>query len=161
MAWDAFLILDDTVKGESRRAGHEEQIELISFSFGASNPASIGVGSGGGSGTVSLSSFNIMKKTDASSVGMFKACCLGQHFPTASIELYKSGGDALLYLKFDFEEVFVDNIQWSGAEGGDGVPLESVSFSFGKVEVTYTKQAPDGTADGDFVSSWDIRAGTE
>ena len=72
MAWDAFLTLEG-VKGESQRKGHEGEIELISFSFGATNPSSIGIGSGGGTGKVSLSSFNVMKKTDASSVGMFQA----------------------------------------------------------------------------------------
>jgi type VI secretion system secreted protein Hcp len=161
MAWDAFLTLDG-VSGESQRAGHEGEIELISFSFGASNPASIGIGSGGGTGKVSLSSFNVMKKTDASSVGMFRASCMGQHFPTAKATLYKSGGsEPLLYLLFDFEEVYVDHIQWSGAEGGDNIPMESVSFSFGKVTITYTQQNPDGTAGGDFEGSWDVRTGTE
>jgi len=161
MAWDAFLTLEG-VSGESQRAGHEGEIELISFSFGASNPSSIGIGSGGGTGKVTLSSFNVMKKTDASSVGMFRASCNGQHFPTAKATLYKSGGDtALQYLLFEFEEVYVDNIQWSGAEGGDNVPMESVSFSFGKVTITYTQQNPDGTAGGDFQGSWDIRTGTE
>lgn len=161
MAWDAFLTLDG-VTGESQRAGHEGEIELISFSFGANNPSSIGIGSGGGTGTVSLSSFNVMKKTDASSVGMFRASCMGQHFPTAKATLYKSGGEEpLQYLVFDFEEVYVDNIQWSGSEGGDNVPMEAVSFSFGKVTITYTQQNPDGTAGGDFQGSWDVRTGTE
>ena len=161
MAWDAFLTLEG-VKGESQRKGHEGEIEIISFSFGAHNPSSIGVGSGGGTGKVSLSSFNVMKKTDASSVGMFRASCLGQHFPTAELALYKSGGDKpLLYLKFAFEEVYVDSLQWSGAEGGDNIPMENVSYSFGKVEIVYTQQNPDGTAAGDFTGSWDVRTGTE
>lgn len=161
MAWDAFLTLDG-VSGESQRSGHEGEIELISFSFGATNPASIGVGSGGGTGKVSMSSFNVMKKTDAASVGMLRACCLGQHFPTAKATFYKSGGDTpLLYLLFEFEEVYVDSIQWSGSEGGDNIPMESVSFSFGKVTTTYTQQNPDGTAGGDFQGSWDVRTGTE
>jgi len=54
MAWDAFMTLEG-VSGESQREGHEGEIEVISFSFGASNPSSIGVGGGGGTGTVSLS----------------------------------------------------------------------------------------------------------
>jgi type VI secretion system secreted protein Hcp len=160
MAWDAYLTLEG-VKGESQREGHEGEIELISFSFGATNPSSIGIGGGGGTGKVSLSSFNVMKKTDASSVGMFKASCAGQHFPTAKASLYKSGGkEPLLYLLFEFEEVYVDNIQWSGAEGGDNIPMESVSFSFGSVTITYTQQNPDGTAGGDFQGGVDVRTGT-
>ena len=160
MAWDAYLTMEG-VSGESQRSGHEGEIELISFSFGASNPSSVGIGSGGGTGTVSLSSFNIMKKTDGASAEIFQHCCLGEHFPTAVISLYKSGGTApLMYLMYEFEEAYVDNVQWSGAEGGDNVPMESISFSFGKVTITYTEQNPDGTAGGDHVGSWDVRTGT-
>ena len=159
-AWDAFLEVDG-VSGESQRAGHEGQIELRAFDFGGTNPSSVGVGSGGGTGTVNLSSFNFMKKTDASSAEMFQRMCTGTHFPTATLTMYKSGGDAALdYLLFEFEEVYVDNITWSGSEGGDGVPDESVSFSFGKVVITYNEQNPDGTKGGAHVGSWDNRTGT-
>ncbi len=61
---------------------------------------------------------------------------------------------------YDFEEVYVTNISWSGAEGGDPVPHESVSFAFGKVTVTYKIQGEDGTATGTKVGSWDVRTRT-
>jgi type VI secretion system secreted protein Hcp len=158
MAWDAYLTVDG-VTGESQREGHEGQIEILSFSFGANNISSVGSGSGGGTGTVSLSSFSVMKKTDATSAELFQHCCDGQHFPTAKLILYKSGGSAgpLDYLVYDFEEVYVDSIQWSGSDGGDPVPHESVSFSFGKVAITYAEQNADGTRGGDHVGSWDVR----
>lgn len=161
MAWDAYMTMEG-VSGESQREGHEGEIEVISFSFGASNPSSIGIGGGGGTGTTSLSSFNFMKKTDGASAEIFQHCCTGEHFPTAVMTLYKSGGaaGALPYLEYAFEEVYIDNIQWSGSDGGDNVPMESVSFSFGKVEITYTEQNPDGTAGGDHVGTWDVRSGT-
>ena len=161
MAWDAYMTVDG-VSGESQRKGHEGEIEVISFSFGGSNPSSVGVGSGGGTGTVNLSSFNMMKKTDAASAEMFAHMCSGKHFPTGTVTLYKSGGDAgaLAYLVYEFEELYVDNIQWSGSEGGDNIPMESVSMSYGKVVITYTEQKPDGTAGGDHVGSWDVRTGT-
>ena len=160
-AWDAYLTVDG-VTGESQRAGHEGEIELISFDQGGSNPSSVGIGSGGGTGTVNLTSFNFMKKTDAASAQLFQHMCTGKHFPTAKVTLYKSGGDggAVDYLSFDFEEVYVDNITWSGSEGGDGIPMESVSMSFGKFTITYNEQNPDGTKGGSHVGSWDVRTGT-
>jgi type VI secretion system secreted protein Hcp len=161
MAWDAYLTVDG-VSGESQREGHEGEIEVISFSFGGSNPSSVGIGKGGGTGTVNLSSFNFMKKTDASSAEMFAHMCAGEHFPVGKMTLYKSGGKggALAYLVYEFEEIYVDSIQWSGSEGGDNVPMESVSFAFGKATITYTEQNPDGTAGGDHVGSWDVRTKT-
>lgn len=161
MAWDAYLTVDG-VSGESQRSGHEGEIELIAFDFGGSNPSSVGIGSGGGTGTVNLSGFNFVKKTDAASAELFAKMCTGNHFPTAMLTMYKSGGDAgaVDYLLFEFEEVYVDAINWSGSEGGDGVPTESVSFSFGKVTITYNEQNPDGTKGGSHVGSWDVRVGT-
>ena len=161
MAWDAFFQIEG-VDGEAQRAGHEGQIEIMSFSLGASNPSSVGYGSGGGTGTVSLSSFSVMKLTDATSPALFQKCCEGEHYPTAKLTLKKSGGSggALDYLVYDFEEVYVDSIQWSGASGGDPLPTESVSFSFGKITVTYAVQNPDGTKAGETPGSWDVRTRT-
>ena len=158
--WDAYLTVEG-VKGESQRAGHEEEIELISFSFGASNPSSVGIGKGGGVGAVDLHSFTFEKHTDAASADMFKHCCSGKHYPQAKLTFYKAGGDggALDYLIFELEEVFVDNIQWSGSEGA-GIPSEMVSFSFGKVVVTYNQQDEKGAKAGSFMGSWDVRTGT-
>jgi type VI secretion system secreted protein Hcp len=160
-SWDAYLTVDG-VSGESQREGHEGEIELISFNFGGTNPSSVGIGKGGGTGTVNLTSFSFMKKTDASSAEMFQAMCVGDHFPKAKLTMYKSGGKsgAVDYLVFEFEEVYVDSIMWSGAEGGDGVPMENVEFSFGKAIITYNEQNPDGTKGGAHVGSWDQRTGT-
>lgn len=160
MAWDAYLT-GDGLQGESQRAGHEDEIELVGFDFGGSNPTSVGVGKGGGVGTVNLADFNIIKKTDASSATLFQHMCTGQHFPTCKVTMYKSGGDAgpVEFLLFEFEEAYVTNITWSGSEGGEEIPTESVSFAFGKVTITYNQQAPDGTVAGSFVGAWDIRTG--
>ena len=67
MAFDAFLKIEG-VDGESTRTGFEKQIELLSFSWGASNTANVGSsGAGGGAGKASVSSFNCLKATDAAS----------------------------------------------------------------------------------------------
>ncbi|MFH1765581.1 MAG: type VI secretion system tube protein Hcp [Gemmatimonadota bacterium] len=157
--WDAYLTVEG-VTGESQRAGHEGEIELISFSFGASNPSSIGIGSGGGIGAVNIHSFTFHKYTDAASADLFKHCCSGKHFPTAKVTLYKAGGTGgpLDYLIFEFEEVYVDDITWSGSEGA-GIPTETASFSFGKVVVTYNQQDAAGAKSGSFMGSWDVRTG--
>jgi len=56
MASDAYLLID-TVEGESVAQGMTKNIELDSFSFGASNPADVG-GGGLSSGKCSLSYFS-------------------------------------------------------------------------------------------------------
>jgi type VI secretion system secreted protein Hcp len=159
--WDTYLTVEG-VTGESKRAGHEGEIDLESFDFGGTNPSSVGRGGGGGTGTVSLSTFNISKKTDAASAELFQALCTGNHFPTAKITMYVSGGNAGAVQKciFEFEEVYIESMHWAGAEGSDSVvPSESVSFAFGKVTITYNEQNPDGTVGGAHVGTWDVRTG--
>ncbi len=155
MAFEAYLKLDG-VEGEATREGYEKQIPLLSFNWGAMNPSSP-IGSGAGSGKVSISGFQVNKFTDKSSAPMFQACCSGKHFPKATITVLKAGGDtALDYLRYDLGEVFIDSINWSGSEGMD-VPSENVSFTFGKVEVNYTEQKADGSKGGTIVAGWDLK----
>jgi type VI secretion system secreted protein Hcp len=157
MAFDAFLKIDG-VPGESTRKGFEKQMEILSFSFGANNPATIGSAGGGtGGGKVQVSAFNIMKKTDAATPVLFQACCRGDHYATAVVTLNKAGGKAPVdFVKYEFEKVYVADIQWSGSTGGDDSPTENVSFVFGKVSVTYTPQNPDGSKGSPAVGAWDL-----
>jgi type VI secretion system secreted protein Hcp len=167
MAFDAFVYFDGKsssgleVKGESTDDVYKAKgaFEVYSFSLGASNPVTIGSAtSGTGGGKVSISSFSIMKKTDSASAALFRACCDGSHFTAAHVVLRKSGGKKVEYLKYDFEEVFVESVQWSGSTGGDDTPTESLSVAFGKVAVTYTPQKPDGTAISPAKEAkWDLR----
>jgi type VI secretion system secreted protein Hcp len=163
MAYDAFMWLEGGApecKGETQDKTYKAKgaFEIYSFSWGASNPSTIGSSSAGsGAGKVSISSFNIMKRTDSASAGLFLNCAKGQHFTAGHVVLRKAGGTALEYLTYDFEEVFVDSVQWSGSSGGDDTPSESVSFSFGKVDLKYTPQGEKGVAGTPIPASWDLR----
>ena len=160
MALEAFLKIEG-IPGESRKAGHPDEIDILSFSFGASNPTTVGKGTGAGASQVNISSFNIMKSTDLASTALFLRCAKGEHIPTAIVTLRKAGGtNPLEYLQYKFTKVYVDNIQWSAASGGDDMPTESLSLAFEKVEIVYSSQADDGTAKKTVGSGWDIPSGT-
>ncbi len=158
MAFDAFIKIHG-VEGESIRKGHEKEIEIYSFSWGASNPTTVGHGTGLTAGKVSVSSFNIMKKTDKASPSLFQACCIGKTFTDATVTLQKASGNAaspIHFLTYKFKDVMVESIQWSGASGGDDTPTESVSLAFGSVQIDYTPQGMEGDASGNASASWDI-----
>jgi type VI secretion system secreted protein Hcp len=160
MALEAFLKIEG-IPGESRKQGHADEIDIFSFSFGASNPTTVGKGTGAGASQVNISSFNIMKATDLSSTALFLRCAKGEHIPTAVVTLRKAGGtNPLEYLQYKFTKVYVDNIQWSGSSGGDDTPTESLSLAFEKVEIVYSSQADDGTPKKTVGSGWDIPSGT-
>ena len=155
MAFDTFLKIDG-IDGESTDDKHKGEIELQSFSWGASNPVTIGSASGGiGGGKVSLSSFNFMKKTDKSSPKLFLACCSGEHIKTAKLTMRKAGKTQNEFVTYEFTEVMVESIQWSGSHGGDDAPSEAVSFAYAKVVTKYSAQKADGTMDSPVPAGWD------
>ena len=63
MAFDAFLKLDG-IPGDSTDATHKGEIDVMSFSWGESQPiATHGAGGGGGAGKVSFQDLHIGKST--------------------------------------------------------------------------------------------------
>jgi len=159
MAFDTFLDCGTDLPGESTATGFVGKIEIFSWSWGASNPATVGSGKSGiSAGKVSISSFNVMKKTDKSSCKLFAYACNGTHIPTIIVTMRKAGGTAQqAFLVYTFTECMVESIQWSGSSGGDDTPTESVSFAFAKVAIAYSTQSKDGktmTAAGS--ASWDL-----
>jgi type VI secretion system secreted protein Hcp len=159
MAYDTFLDLQG-VEGESTAKDMTNKIEIYSFSLGASNPTTVSSGAGGLSGgKVSVSSFNLMKKADKASPKLFQACCTGKHFSKATVTLRKATGDSgqKAFLTFDFTDVMVESVQWSGSSGGDDTPTESLSLAFGKVDIKYQPQDSKGGNVGSAIEgAWDL-----
>ena len=101
-----------------------------------------------------------MKKTEDASPQLFMNCCTGQHIPKATILMRKATGKDTkqqTFLRYDFDDVMVDSIQWSGAAGGDDTPMESISFAFAKVSITNFKQDPaKGAMSKGSGATWDL-----
>lgn len=159
MAYDAFLKLDG-VTGESQKDQHKGEIELLSFSWGVTNPTNVGTGTGMSTGKASVSDFSITKPTDSASGALFKNCCSGKHFNTAVVALQKATGTASgeVYLKYEFDKVMITNISWSGSanSGAGDHPVEHVSFAFENVKVTYKPQDSSGKLGSQQVVSYNV-----
>lgn len=159
MAFDAYVDLKG-IPGEATAKGFEKKIEIFSFSWGASAPVTVGPGTEGMTASrVSLSSFNVMKKTDVASPKLFAACTLGDHITEMTVSLRKQTGTGGqdTFIIYKFEEVMVESVQWSGSSGGDDTPTESVSFAFGKVSFEYKQQGVDGKLVSGTPILWDVR----
>jgi type VI secretion system secreted protein Hcp len=156
MAFDAFLKIDG-FPGESKDARHPDEIEIFSFSWGASNAAVISGGGGGGSGKVSFQDLNFTNPPHKSSPKLMLACATGQHIKNAVLTLRKAGGSPLDYIKVTLEDCMVSSYQQAGDTGGDR-PVEQVSLNFAKIEFSYTEQKPDGSAGTVTTAGWDIVA---
>jgi len=166
MAFDTYMQIDGgtEVVGEATASGIPKgAFEIFSFSWGASNPTTVGTTGGGlSAGKVSVSSFNVMKKSEKSSPILFSTCCNGQHYKAAQVVCRKAAGKSAkqaTFIQYDFTDVMVESIQWSGSTGGDDTPTESVSFAFAKVKITYNIQNTDtGELSKGAEASWDLTA---
>ena len=138
MAYDAFLKLDG-IAGESQKANHIGEIDIMSFSWGSSNATSVGTGTGASTGKVSISDFSIMKSTDSASPNLFQKSCDGTVIGSGVVTLQRqTNAGAVPYLVYNFTNVYVTSIQWSGSGGSGDAPMESVSFCFEQGTVDYT-----------------------
>jgi len=143
MAVDAFLKVDG-IDGESTDDQHSKWIEVQSFSFGLTQPASAASGSSGRTAErVNISDFSVVKQIDSSSPTMALACCDGRHIKEVKVEICEASGDKHVYATYTMEDVIVSGYQPSGAKGGEKV-TESVSFNFGKIKWEYTPIGQDG-----------------
>ena len=157
MASDAFLEIDG-IKGESTDKDHKDQIEVLSYNWGVSQMAS-GTASSSGGGTTARADFqdlSIVKELDSASPLLNKACWTGNHVAKVTLRLNRAAGDKRVkYMEYKLENVIVSSVSIGG--GGGGIPTESVTFNYGKITTTYTKQArPGGGGAGDVPAGWNL-----
>ena len=150
----------DGVEGESKDAKHKGEIDVESFSFGASNEGSTGGGGGGGAGKVSMHDFSFTTRASKASPKLFLACASGQHIKTALLTVRKPGGQQQNFLKITLNDVLVSGYAEAGAEATD-VPTDQVTMNFSKIQFSYTGQRPDGSPDAPVTVGWDLKTNTK
>jgi len=140
MAVDYFLKLDG-IDGESQDEKHKNEIQVLSWSWGAANVSSVSGTGGSGAGKADLSDINMMLNFDKSTCKFFKSICAGTHIPSGELSAVKAGTDGKPYLKVDLKEIFVTGLQMSAA--GE-IPAVSLSFSYNEIQMNYFMQDEKG-----------------
>jgi type VI secretion system secreted protein Hcp len=155
MAVNAYLIVDGR-PGPSTSL--KDAIDILSFSFGASNTAVIGAGSSGGAaraGRANMGDLTIMKVLDKTSPLLFDDCCTGNYLKKVDIIYDKPMGDSQeAYFKIHMEDALITSIQQSGSSEN---PVESISFAFSKVKVSYNPEE-GGSLKGFIDKGFDVLA---
>lgn len=157
MAVDYFLKIDK-IPGESKDAKHKDEIELESFSWGATQTGTFGGGGGGGAGKVSMQDFHFMMRVNKASPKLVLACATGEHIKNAILTARKAGKDQQDFLKYTFSDILVSSYQTGGASAGSEIPTESISLNYSKMEVEYKEQNPDGTLGAPVKAGYDLKA---
>jgi len=152
MASDIFAKIGD-IKGESADAKHKDEIEVLSFSWGVTNGATIGAGAG----KATFQDLSIVHTIDKASPLLLKACATGEHLKEATITHRKAGKGQQEYLVVKMNDVIITGVVHGGSGEGSS---ETVSLVFAKVDFEYRPQKIDGTLDAGIHFKFDIKANT-
>lgn len=157
--FDAFLKIKD-IPGESQDSKHKEWIEILSYSHGVSQLTSGSASSGGGRSAERCDhqDVSIVKTLDKASPKLNLFCCNGAHISEVIIELCRATGDKQKYMEYKLSDVLVTSVRPGGSsKGGDSLPLEEVSFNYGKIEWIYTAtDHKTGKPAGDVKTNWSV-----
>jgi type VI secretion system secreted protein Hcp len=152
-----FLLMIDGIKGESQQDKHKDEIEIESFSWGATQQGAHGGGGGGGAGKVSFQDLHFTSRVGKHSPLLVKACATGQHIKKAVLTVRKSGGDQQEYYKVTLEDLLVSSYQSGGSEGSNALPVDQFALNFAKIEFAYSPQKPDGKLDAPVIAKYALK----
>ncbi len=156
MAVDMFIKIGD-LKGESKDKAHAGEIDVLAWSWGASNSGNAHMGGGQGAGKVNVQDLSFTKYIDKSSPDLMLYCCNGKHIPEAKLVVRKAGETPLEYLTITMNDLIVTSVS-TGGSGGEDRLTENVTLNFAKVKVNYVEQTEKGAAGAKPQMGWDIAA---
>ena len=137
MAVDMFLKIEgEDVAGESVDSSHEGEIDVLAWSWGASQSGSMHTAKGGGSGKVSVQDISVTKWVDKASSPILKSVCNGTPFKKCILTVRKAGKEPLEYLILTMEDCLISSIS-TGGSGGEDRLTENISINFGKFNVSF------------------------
>jgi type VI secretion system secreted protein Hcp len=140
-AVDTFLKIGD-IKGESTDIGHKDEIEILSWSWGASTgtartrrgllPAAC------------IQDLSLMKLIDSATPPVILNSVTGVVTPEAVLTMRKAGESPLEFLILRMSNVRVVSYQISASSE---VPVESLVLHFESMRGEYRRQKADGSAE--------------
>jgi type VI secretion system secreted protein Hcp len=157
-----FLNLGATIKGETQDKVQKAagDIDVLAWSWGASNAGSFHAGGGGGAGKANFQDIAITKYLDKASPALLIALAKGSHIPTAKLLVRKAGEGQKKYLELTMSKVMVTSVA-TGGSGGEDRLTENVTLNFADVKFEYFLQDAKGATASGGVFHWDIAANAE
>lgn len=157
MAMVDYFLKIEGIQGESPDKVHKNEIQIESFSWGASQSGTFAHGGGGGAGKVQMQDFHFLMKINKASPKLMLACAQGEHIKSATLACRKAGKEQQEYLKVTFSDILVTSYQTSGSGGSDVLPMDQISLNFSKIELEYKEQKADGSLGGAIKAHYDLK----
>jgi len=157
MAKVDYYLKIDGIPGESADSKHKNEIDVESWTWGQKQPHDAATGLS--TGRVTMEPFNFTMLVNKASPKLFLACSTGQHIKEALLTCRRAGKEQQEYLKIKFTDLIVGDFR-TGGSADQVVPLDKITFVFGKIEFTYAPQKADGTLDSPVVHQFNARDNT-
>ena len=160
---NAIYLKIDGAPGLSKNKGHEGEIELDGYSFGASQQSTMGHGGGGGAGKVKFDQFNFHAKVGKESPEVWFALCQGKHIPNIKLVSEKAGGAGgpVQHVVIELKDCMFTHYAMSDSVGGPD-PQASYTLDFNEAKFKYQAQDKTGAKDGGPVEqSWSNSGNTK
>ncbi|MEM9635889.1 MAG: type VI secretion system tube protein Hcp [Pseudomonadota bacterium] len=155
MAVDYFLKIDG-IPGEAQDKTHKDEIDVLAWSWGASQSGTTHMGSGSGSGKAHFQDLSLTKYVDKSTPALLQHLSTGKHIGKCTLFVRKAAGDSPLeYIKIEMKDIIVTSISSGGAGSEDRI-TENLTLNFGEYKYIYTEQKPDGSKGAAPEFAWDI-----
>ncbi len=158
MAVDMFLTIDKKITGETQDKAQKSEgsIDVLAWSWGASQSGTTHMGSGGGAGKASFQDLSITKYLDKASAPLLIALAKGSHIDKMVLLVRKAGEGQQKYLEITMKEVIVSSIS-TGGSGGEDRLTENVTFNFADVIFEYFMQNEKGVTASAGKFDWSIK----
>ena len=135
------------IKGEAQDKVHENEIDVVSWSWGMQARSSMGGGLA--TGKADVRELRILKRADSASTPLMSALRSNELITKAVLTCRKSGKSPLEFLKITLEQARVTGLSIEAGDRTNGTDVfEEVTFSFNKITVEYVPQGPDGLGKG-------------
>lgn len=155
MSTNMFIRIGD-IKGESHDNRHEDEIEVVSWTWGLTNSATGSQGGRGGSGRAAVRDLAFTHAIDRASPSLMLACATAQRFPDARLTVRRPDATTTdEFLVITLQDVRVTSVDASATEAVGGL-VEQVTLAFTQVDYEYRRQLPDGSLDTGVHFRWDL-----
>jgi type VI secretion system secreted protein Hcp len=149
-----YFLTIEGIPGESMAM--EKAIDLLSWSWGASQAGTMAYGGGGGAGKASVQDISFSMRENKASPKLLNACLSGAHISKAVLEARKAGGKPEKFLVVTLEDVLVSSYQ-TGGSWGDPIPVNQISLNFSRLSYEYLAQNAKGAMETAGTATYDIK----
>lgn len=135
-------------------------LNIDSFYWGASQPASMSIGGGGGAGRVTFQDLSVSTSIDKAAPALLAACTKGKHISKVELSASKTGGSPVEYYRITLEEVIVTGVNYDASSDGQTISIH-YTFQAARVLQQYREQSAHGGKGPEVASGWDIKGNRE